>query len=43
MNRFLTALLTALFAFGSLSAVACTGDKAKDDTGGMSTPSQPKK
>lgn len=43
MKRFLTALLTVLFAFGSLSAVACTGDKAKDDTGGMSTPSQPKK
>ncbi|WP_281281803.1 hypothetical protein [Denitromonas halophila] len=43
MNRFLNALLTVLFAFGSLSAVACTGDKAKDDTGGMSTLSQPKK
>jgi len=40
MNRLLAALLTALFAFGSLSAVACTGQKAKDDTGGMSTPSQ---
>ncbi|MFV0663362.1 hypothetical protein [Denitromonas sp.] len=43
MKRLFTALLTALFAFGSLSAVACTGDKAKDDTGGMSTPSQSKK
>ncbi|WP_267313328.1 hypothetical protein [Nitrogeniibacter mangrovi] len=39
MKRLLAALLTALFAFGSLSAAACTGDKAKDEKGGMSTPS----
>lgn len=40
MKRLFAALLTTVFTFGSLSAVACTGDKAKDDSGGMSTPSQ---
>ena len=39
MKRFIAAMLAALFAFGSMSAIACPGDKAKDDQGGMSTPS----
>lgn len=44
MKRILSALLAALFAVASVNAIACTaGDKAKDDSGGMSTPSKPSK
>jgi hypothetical protein len=37
MKRLLTAVLAALFAFASVNALACGGDKAKDEKQ-MSTP-----
>lgn len=40
MKRVISALLVAVFAIGSVSAMAC-GDKAKDEKQ-MSTPSKPK-
>lgn len=40
MKRLFSALLVAVFAMGSISAIAC-GDKAKDEKQ-MSTPSKPK-
>ena len=40
MKRLFSALLVAVFAMGSVSAIAC-GDKAKDEKQ-MSTPSKPK-
>ncbi|MER2538791.1 MAG: hypothetical protein ABTQ26_06085 [Azonexus sp.] len=40
MKRLISALLVAVFAIGSVSAIAC-GDKAKDEKQ-MSTPSKPK-
>jgi len=40
MKRVLSILVAALFAVGSVSALAC-GDKAKDEKQ-MSTPSKPK-
>ena len=40
MNKTVAALLTAVFALASVSAIAC-GDKAKDEKQ-MSTPSKPK-
>lgn len=40
MKRLISALLVAVFAIGSVSAMAC-GDKAKDEKQ-MSTPSKPK-
>lgn len=40
MKRLISALLVAVFAMGSISAIAC-GDKAKDEKQ-MSTPSKPK-
>jgi hypothetical protein len=41
MKRLLTAIVAAAFAFGSVSVMACPGDKAADDKQ-MSTPSKPK-
>ncbi len=41
MKKLMYGLLAALFALSSLSAVACPGDKAKDEKQ-MSTPSKPK-
>jgi hypothetical protein len=41
MKRCVAGLLAAFFALSSLSALACPGDKAKDDKQ-MSTPSKPK-
>ncbi len=41
MKKCVAGLLAALFALSSLSAVACPGDKAKDEKQ-MSTPSKPK-
>lgn len=41
MTRFVSALLAALLSIASVNALACSGDKAKDDRGGMSTPSKP--
>lgn len=41
MKQFICSLVAAFFACGSLSAIACPGDKAKDDQQ-MSTPSKPK-
>jgi hypothetical protein len=40
MKRWISALLVAVFAIGSVSAIAC-GDKAKDEKQ-MSTPDKPK-
>ena len=40
MKKTIAALLAAVFAVGSVSAIAC-GDKAKDEKQ-MSTPSKPK-
>ena len=40
MKRWISALLVAVFAIGSVSAFAC-GDKAKDEKQ-MSTPAKPK-
>lgn len=41
MKKLVAAMLAAVFALGSLSAMACPGDKAKDEKQ-MSTPSKPK-
>jgi len=41
MKKLLSGLFVAVFALGSLSAIACSGDKAKDDKQ-MSTPAKPK-
>ena len=41
MKQLLSAVLAALFALNSVSALACSGDKAKDEKQ-MSTPSKPK-
>lgn len=41
MNKLVSGLLAALFALVSVSAVACPGDKAKDEKQ-MSTPAKPK-
>lgn len=40
MKKMLSGLFVAVFALGSLSAVACPGDKAKDDKQ-MSSPAKP--
>ena len=40
MKKILSLLIAAVFAIGSVSAIAC-GDKAKDEKQ-MSTPSKPK-
>lgn len=40
MKKFLCGLLAAVFALGSLNALAC-GDKAKDEKQ-MSSPAKPK-
>lgn len=40
MKKVLSGILIAIFALGSLNALAC-GDKAKDEKQ-MSTPSKPK-
>jgi hypothetical protein len=41
MKKLICALVAAVFALGSLSALACPGDKAKDEKQ-MSTPAKPK-
>ena len=41
MKKLLSAIIAAAFAFGSISVMACPGDKAADDKQ-MSTPSKPK-
>ena len=41
MQKILAGLVAVLFALSSLSAVACPGDKAKDEKQ-ISTPSKPK-
>jgi hypothetical protein len=41
MKQVLSAVFAALFALTSVSALACSGDKAKDEKQ-MSTPSKPK-
>ena len=41
MKKWIYTLMAAVFALSSLSAVACPGDKAKDEKQ-MSTPSKPK-
>lgn len=41
MKKLFCGLLAAVFALGSLSAIACPGEKAKDEKQ-MSTPAKPK-
>ena len=41
MNKVIAALVATLFALGSLNALACSADKAKDEKQ-MSTPAKPK-
>lgn len=41
MKQVLCGLLAVVFSLGSLSAMACPGDKAKDEKQ-MSTPAKPK-
>lgn len=41
MKKLVSGLLAAVFALVSVSALACPGDKAKDEKQ-MSTPSKPK-
>lgn len=41
MKKLCCGLLAAVFALGSLSAIACPGEKAKDEKQ-MSTPAKPK-
>lgn len=41
MKKLIAAAIAAVFALGSLSALACPGDKAKDDKQ-ISTPAKPK-
>jgi hypothetical protein len=41
MKRLFSAIVAAAFAFGSVSVMACPGEKAADDKQ-MSTPSKPK-
>jgi hypothetical protein len=41
MKRIFAALLASLFALSAGSALACSGDKAKDEKQ-MSTPAKPK-
>ena len=41
MKQLVSGLLAALFALASISAIACSGDKAKDEKQ-MSTPAKPK-
>lgn len=41
MKKMISLLVATAFALGSLSAVACPGDKVKDEKQ-MSTPAKPK-
>lgn len=41
MKKTISLLVATVFALGSLSVMACTGDKAKDEKQ-MSTPTKPK-
>ena len=42
MKRTIAAVLAALLSVASLNALACSGEKAKDGKGEMSTPAKPK-
>lgn len=42
MKRWISATLAVLFSIATLNAVACSGEKAKDGKGEMSTPAKPK-
>lgn len=42
MGKLTAGLLAVLLALSSVHAVACTGEKAKDGQGEMSTPAKPK-
>lgn len=41
MRKLVSALIATVFALGSLNALACSADKAKDEKQ-MSTPAKPK-
>lgn len=41
MKKLISALVATVFALGSLNALACSADKAKDEKQ-MSTPAKPK-
>lgn len=41
MKKLISALVAAVFALGSLNALACSADKAKDEKQ-MSSPAKPK-
>ncbi len=42
MRRLLSAALAVALAVAGANALACTGEKAKDGKGEMSTPAKPK-
>jgi hypothetical protein len=42
MKKTATALVALMLSVASLNALACTGEKAKDGKGEMSTPAKPK-
>ena len=42
MKKLLSVALTIMFSAASFNALACSGEKAKDGKGEMSTPAKPK-
>ncbi len=42
MKRLIAAALAVMFSVASFNALACSGEKAKDGKGEMSTPAKPK-
>lgn len=42
MTKKIAAVLAVVLSLASLNALACTGEKAKDGKGEMSTPAKPK-
>jgi hypothetical protein len=42
MKKLLSAALAVIFSIASFNTLACSGEKAKDGKGEMSTPAKPK-
>jgi hypothetical protein len=42
MKRWISAALAVMFSVASFNVLACSGEKAKDGKGEMSTPAKPK-
>jgi hypothetical protein len=42
MKKLLSVALTIMFSVASFNALACSGEKAKDGKGEMSSPAKPK-